>query len=209
MYLQTRRILSLFVLGAFALMAQAPAALADTGKNPCAMKNPCAAKNPCVAQNPCAARLDAKLITRPAGTRLASGDHKELVKYGEQLFKDTKLSSNGLSCNACHADNQSFRPSFAKPYPHTVNMVKERAGIKRIHLDEMVQVCMVIPMAAKPLPWDSKELAALTAYAGELQKSFKRGMDKNPRAMKNPCGMNNLCAGNNPCAAKNPCAVKK
>jgi len=27
--------------------------------------------------------------------------------------------------------------------------------------------------AAKPLPWDSKQLAALTAYTASLQKTFK------------------------------------
>ena len=39
--------------------------------------------------------------------------------------------------------------------------------------DEMVQGCMVMPMAAKPLPWDSPELAALVAYVEQQQKTFK------------------------------------
>ena len=52
-------------------------------------------------------------------------------------------------------------------------------------------------MQGKPLPWNSRELAALTAYTAELQKSFvAQGAAANP------------CAGKNPCAA-NPCAVKK
>lgn len=52
-------------------------------------------------------------------------------------------------------------------------MVKEQAGLAQIRVDEMVQVCMVVPMASRPLPWGSRELAALTAYVGELQKKFK------------------------------------
>jgi hypothetical protein len=37
-------------------------------------------------------------------------------------------------------------------------------------------------MAAKPLPWDSKELAALSAYTLEVQKGFKPG-----KGAVNPC----------------------
>jgi cytochrome c len=47
-------------------------------------------------------------------------------------------------------------------------MTEQPGGLKQVSLDEMVQFCMVVPMAAKPLAWDSKELAALTAYAGEV-----------------------------------------
>ncbi len=77
-------------------------------------------------------------------------------------------------------------------------MAKERANLDTIRLDEMVQLCLVVPMASKPLPWDSRELAALTAYAGAVQKSFK----------PTP-GAANPCAAKNPCAATNPCAAKK
>lgn len=127
------------------------------------------------ATNPCAAagKVDPKLVTRPAGTRLFAGKQAELVSEGERLWNDTKLSTNGLSCQTCHRANASFKGTFAKPYPHAVAMVKERAGLTQIRMDEMVQMCMVVPMAAKPLPWDSKELAELTAYVGEIQKKFK------------------------------------
>lgn len=108
-------------------------------------------------------------ITRPAGYKPMVGD----AALGEKLFNDTKLSTNGMSCASCHANQGAFQASFAKPYPHTVAMAKEQLGRKTVHLDEMVQGCMVMPMAAKPLPWDSKELAALTAYTASLQKTFK------------------------------------
>jgi len=108
-------------------------------------------------------------ITRPAGYKPMAGD----PALGEKLFNDTKLSTNGMSCASCHANHGAFQASFAKPYPHTVAMAKDQLGRKTVHLDEMVQGCMVMPMSAKPLPWDSKELAALTAYTATLQKSFK------------------------------------
>lgn len=107
--------------------------------------------------------------TRPAGYEPIAGD----AKFGEKLFSDTKLSTNGMACASCHAKHGAYSDSFAKPYPHTVSMTKEQLGRKTVYLDEMIQACMVMPMAAKPLPWDSKELAGLVAYLQIQQKSFK------------------------------------
>jgi cytochrome c len=197
------------------------AASSHATKNPCAAGkavNPCAPKaaNPCAAKaaNPCAAgsQVDPKLVLRPKGTKLMQGNRAELVKEGEKLFRNPKLSTNGMSCNSCHENVGGFMPSFAKPYPHEVAMAKEKGGVKKVHLDEMVQFCMVVPMEAKPLPWNSRELAALTAYTAELQKSFQAQAAKpvNPCAAKrgaNPCAPK----GMNSCAPKgaNPCAPRK
>lgn len=106
---------------------------------------------------------------RPPGYKPLKGD----AGAGKALFNDTKLSTNGMSCASCHANHGAFSTSFAKPYPHTVAMARDQLRRKRVYLDEMVQACMVMPMAAKPLPWNSKELADLTAYVSELQKTFK------------------------------------
>ncbi len=191
-------------------LAAIPQAAFAQAANPCAPKaaNPCAPK----AANPCAAKfeVDAKLVTRPAGTKLAQGKHADLAKEGEKLFKDTKLSTNGMACGTCHTNNDNFMPTFAKPYPHEVEMAKEKGGVARVGLDEMVQFCMVVPMATKPLPWDSRQLAALTAYTADLQKKFQADAKK---AAANPCAPKkavNPCSAN-PCAPKaaNPCAMKK
>lgn len=202
------------------------AALQLAAANPCAA-SPCAAKNPCnpcaanpcnpCAANPCGATaLDAALINRPEGTSLMAGDPKELLQEGETLWKDTQLSSNGMACETCHSNNQSFMATFAQPYPHPVAMSQAMAGMSEIDLDEMVQICMVVPMAAAPLGWESRELAALTAYTAIVQQSYqdmvaanpcaaqKAGNPCNPCAAANPC---NPCATKNPCAAENPCAA--
>ncbi|WP_018607450.1 c-type cytochrome [Uliginosibacterium gangwonense] len=106
---------------------------------------------------------------RPSGYKPLKGD----PEAGKVLFNDTKLSTNGMSCASCHANHGAFSTSFAKPYPHMVVMARDRLSLKSVNLDEMVQACMVIPMAAKLLPWNSKELANLTTYVAELQKTFK------------------------------------
>ena len=183
-------------------------ACAPKAANPHAAKNPCAPKatNPCAAKNPCAAGsgVDHKLVTRPQGTKLATGDRVQMLKLGETLWSDAKLSTNNLSCSTCHTGGAAFQNTFAKPYPHYVAMAKDKGGFKKINLDEMVQLCLVAPMASKTLAWDSKELAALTMYTAQMQKSFKP-----VAAMGNPCAAKNPCAVKNPCAAKNPCAPKK
>lgn len=154
-----------------------------------------AAGNPCATGKP---GLDPELISRPAGYRPMDGD----AALGAKLWNDTALSTNGMSCNTCHQNHGSFQASFAKPYPHAVQMVRERFGLKSVQLDEMIQACLLMPMAAQPLPWDSRALAALVAHARSMQKSFKPGA----KAPANPCSVKPA----NPCAAKsaNPCAKK-
>ena len=96
-------------------LSMAPARAANPC-NPCAAKakNPCAAKakNPCAAKakNPCAAgaAIDPKTITRPAGYKPHKGDAAALLKEGEKLWNDPKLSTNGMSCNTCHQGHASF-----------------------------------------------------------------------------------------------------
>lgn len=107
--------------------------------------------------------------SRPSNYKPTIGDEK----LGKRLWKDAKLSTNGLSCNTCHAKHGAFQASFGLPYPHTVKMAKDQLGRNEVHLDEMIQACMIMPMEAKSLPWNSKELAALVAYTQRVQKTFK------------------------------------
>jgi hypothetical protein len=167
--------------------------------NPCGKKNPC---NPCGAANPCnpcgGAAVDPK--------RVQQGSHKLSGKvdqaFGRKLWNDRTLGKSGLACSNCHIDQYAqMQPSFAKPYPHRVAMPHQQAGIDKVNAAGMVQFCMVVPMAADPLPWDSKELASLSAYVESLQTGYQpvAGGGANPC---NPCGAKNPC---NPCGAKNPC----
>jgi hypothetical protein len=45
-------------------------------------------------------------------------------------------------------------------------------GMSEVHADEMVQICMVTPMAAEPLEWGSEDLMSLSAYVVEVQRRF-------------------------------------
>ena len=172
-----------------------------TGKkaNPC---NPCGGKsmNPC---NPCggSARVDPAKFTRPAGLRMG-GDRTRLVDQGKKLWSDTSLGTNGLACASCHQSYGAFLDTFATPYPHEVAMVKNMSGVGQIDAAEMVQFCMLQPMQADPLPWNSSKLAALAAYVEYLQADFEpRGAGTKAANPCNPCGGKRM----NPC---NPCDGK-
>jgi cytochrome c len=179
--------------------------------NPCAGKpaNPCAA-NPCAA-NPCAATgVDPARVRQPAGVKLRSGDPEELRAEGKRLWNDPELSGSGLACASCHTavgnSITQMQATFAEPYPHRVAMAAD-AGLAEVNAAEMVQLCMMVPMGAQPLPWDGKELAALVAYVSSLQEGFEpSAVPAHPCAAGmhpcNPCGSR----GANPC--DNPCAPR-
>jgi hypothetical protein len=175
--------------------------------NPCAARNPCAAMNPCAASNPCAAgdRVDPNTVTRPKGTKPYQGDQVALLSEGKALWNSKAISrNNSVSCSSCHQNGTTMlHPDFAKPYPHFVQMVADNNGMKSITLEELVQFCMIKPMQSKPFAWDSRQLAALTAYTAVLQKEFKPVGNA-----VNPCAARNPCAPKNPCSMKNPCAVR-
>lgn len=204
-----------FASTAYADMSMKMSSPAETannmkGHNPC---NPCNMKNPCAANNDA---IDPKAISRPAGTELYSRiSTKKLIRIGKKLFNDTSLSSIGLSCNSCHATDALFNKSFSTPYPHQVTMAQDRAGMKSVHADEFIQFCLLAPMKGETLGWESKKLAALTAYVTEVkQKKFIKKVLANPCHFKqktavNPCNPCNMKARNpcNPCGMKthNPC----
>lgn len=203
------KIVAMFFAGSLMLTVGISPTMAAMGMTSPSMSNPCHA----VARNPCAVRkkIDKNLLTRPAGTQLMVRKRQTLIKEGQRLWHDKSLGTNGLSCDSCHHNHAAFRASFAKPYPHYVTMPDQQAGMKKIHLDEMIQFCMISSLAAKPLPWNSRKLAALTAYTETVQKSFKPSAPMNNIKGNNPCYPNAMGKIRNPCQPKmaNPCASKR
>lgn len=79
-----------------------------------------------------------------------------------------------MSCASCHEGGKSYQSSFAQAFPHKMAMASQTYGVKQVHLDEAIQVCMVGPMAAKPLAWKSAELQNLVAFMAEEHRKFKK-----------------------------------
>jgi len=188
---------------------------ADAAANPCAAamaENPCAAAMP---SNPCAAggmdgALPIAAIRQDGRVLSAHGNSMErLVEMGTELWSDPSLSGTGAtSCSTCHTGDGTamMNATFDEPYPHEVAMAKEKAGLAEVNAAEMVQLCMAIPMNAKPLDYGSVELAALTAFVTELHATSRGSSALNGADAMNPCAANPCAAGMNPCAAaQNPC----
>jgi len=116
--------------------------------------------------------LDPAQVTRPEGVAMHEAPVAQLEARGAELFEDTSLSTNDMACASCHADLAQYRDTFAERYPHFVQMASDMAGLDEVTAAEMVQLCMMVPMAAQPLPWDGVELAALTAYVQAERERF-------------------------------------
>lgn len=123
------------------------------------------------------------LVSRPEGYIPGydeNGDNpKSLIERGEALFNDPSLSPNGLSCASCHGSDgqKGYQATFNQPFPHPVAMGANMFGMQTVHADEMVQLCMVAPMAAEPLDWESEDLAALAAYVVNARQRFAGDAD--------------------------------
>ena len=125
----------------------------------------------CVAAATAAAQ-DRDDLVQPEGWSLPEGDRAALVAHGADLFEDPSIGESGSSCATCHADFGNYNDTFREPYPHLVAMGSDMFGMDEVTAAEMVQLCMVVPMSADPLPWDSDELAALTAYVEDERERF-------------------------------------
>jgi cytochrome c len=111
-------------------------------------------------------------LVQPEGWSLPQDDRAALVARGAELFDDPSISETGSACSSCHADFGNYNETFREPYPHFVAMGKNMFDMDQVTAAEMVQLCMVVPMGADPLPWDSDELAALTAYVEDERERF-------------------------------------
>lgn len=118
-------------------------------------------------------------VTRPAGTKPFTADPAALLATGIKRHDDTSLSPAGRSCNTCHTPEDSYNPTFNKPYAHFVGSVKSKTGLDEITAEGMVQFCMISAMGAAPLDWESETLAALTAFVLERnRKAIARASGK-------------------------------
>ena len=116
--------------------------------------------------------IDPAKVTAPDGVAMHEAPAAELLARGGELFADASLSTNGMACATCHADLAQYNETFAEPYPHAVGMASDMAGLEEVTAAQMVQLCMMVPMAAQPLPWDGVELAALTAHVEAERERF-------------------------------------
>ena len=130
---------------------------AMTHSNPC---NPDAMKKP----NACKPRTSAK-----GGKGFKS--FSAAVDRGEKLWNDTKLGTNGLSClsGGCHAKFENMHFNKNQTFPHLVSM----AG-KVVTVTQMINYCLVNPMAGSALEADSDDMTAMSAFLRAYRMRYRQ-----------------------------------
>jgi cytochrome c len=91
--------------------------------------------------------------------------HEATVEKGKALFNDTKLGSNGKSCNDCHKDGTGL----------------EKAGLKD-DLESTLNSCITNGLNGRALKNKSVEMQSLVLYIKSL------GITKKPVVKKAPVG---------------------
>ncbi|MBC8258205.1 MAG: hypothetical protein H8E38_04240 [SAR324 cluster bacterium] len=142
--------------------------------NPCNPCNPCSAKkNPCNPCNPCSAKQNPCNPCNPCSTKQnpcnpcnpCSSKKQPTAKAGKLYFNDKSLSGSGaISCKTCHTGNATPDLRQSKAWPHYVGMAK---GV--ITLDQIIQLCLTQPMAAKAMAWNDPRLTSLALYLEEVR----------------------------------------
>jgi cytochrome c len=87
--------------------------------------------------------------------------HEATADKGRMLFNDTKLGTNGKSCNDCHKDGAGL----------------EKAGVRK-DLETMVNACITKALNGKSLKTSSAEMQSLVLYIKGL------GSEKKPSGKK-------------------------
>jgi thiosulfate dehydrogenase len=111
---------------------------------------------------------------------LPPGAQSDLVRQGKLIFDRTpKFASayvgNRLSCSDCHL--QSGTAAYSAPMIDIANifpMFNKRAG-RVISMQERFQECFIRSENGRPLPTDSPEMKALTAYVDWLSRDGVKG----------------------------------
>jgi len=127
---------------------------------------------------------------------------KKQVAYGKELFVSTKLGTNGQSCSSCHPGggttggtvNTPMKSELTgKPYELPVpSLIGAAATFPKfkvpndrvISVQEMSNNCIMMFMAAQPLPLDSAQSQALLTYLTSLSEGDPVEPGKMPEMMK-------------------------
>jgi thiosulfate dehydrogenase len=139
-----------------------------------------------------AAKPVVDLRTRPAPatdlSTLPDTPQNRLIELGQQLINNTaafigpevqnpamRYSGTNMACASCHTDGATV--AYAAPLIGTAAEYPQfipRFG-KMVSLEDRINLCMTHSMAGRPLPVDSREMQAFSAYIGYLSAGIPKG----------------------------------
>ncbi len=79
------------------------------------------------------------------------------VERGKALFNDTKLGTNGPSCNTCHADGRGLESTFTKK-----QWIVDGKAFNS--LEGAINSCIVTGLRGKPLHVNSDDMQSIVFY---------------------------------------------
>jgi cytochrome c len=123
-----------------------------------------------------------RIMMMPEADRMqyVQNSTKDSLAHGAELFQDTKLGTNGQSCNSCHINGGTtggkveMMPGMKMPIPdlHASAATYPKFKVPNdavITLTEMNNNCIVMFQMGQPLPLDSQESRDLAAYVTSLK----------------------------------------
>ncbi|MBF0453203.1 MAG: hypothetical protein HQL72_00120 [Magnetococcales bacterium] len=90
---------------------------------------------------------------------------------GSKLWSDPSLGRSGFTClsGGCHGEFAHLNFDANQNYPHYVEMTE-----KVVTLTQMINYCLVNPMAGPPLNADSDEMTAMAAFYRSYRIQYRR-----------------------------------
>ncbi len=81
------------------------------------------------------------------------------IKNGRNLFRDESLgdSHNDKSCRSCHKKESELAGTASKNYDSLFGYITR-------DVEDVINLCIVLPLKGKPYAKDSQEMADLLAY---------------------------------------------
>ncbi len=118
---------------------------------------------------------------------LGPGPENDVIRYGHALIVDTPryigrsaenpamaYGGNDLACQSCHL-KAGLQP-FAAPFVSTAATFPMMVNNKVVTLPDRINSCMALGLNGRPLPEDSREMAALIAYIEFVGKGTPEGV---------------------------------
>lgn len=99
----------------------------------------------------------------------------DIVHQGDNLWHDGSLGTNGLACGNCHPDGAAIGPQTFPKYQLDMARV--------VPLREMINWCITVPLAGKPLDVNSPQMLAMEAYAYYMSRGMKLDPGDNSKQM--------------------------
>jgi L-cysteine S-thiosulfotransferase len=97
------------------------------------------------------------------------------VLDGEALWK-SKAGATGNACADCHHDAHASMRGVAARYP-----AFDGALGRPVNLEQRINLCRVRHQQATPLPYESRELLALTAFVAQQSRGVPIAPDPDPK----------------------------